>query len=77
MRETRKDWRRLGRRTAKLQCRSDLCDEQKEGKRRGEKEGGRKAGKKGGGSRKKGNIFCAFLASLIFFNFFTSNFIKK
>lgn len=49
MRETRKDWRRLGRRTAKLQCRSDLCDEQKEGKRRGEKEGGRKAGKKGGG----------------------------
>ena len=68
MRETGEGLEEAGR-TAKPQCRSDPCNEQKEGKREGEKEGGRKKGREGGGGRKKGNIFCAFLASLIFFSF--------
>ena len=52
MRETGEGLEEAGR-TAKPQCRSDPCNEQKKGKREGEKEGGRKKGRERGGGRKK------------------------
>lgn len=50
VRETGEGLEEAGR-TAKPQCRSDPCNEQKKGKREGEKEGGRKREKRKRGGR--------------------------